>query len=491
MSGAPSSNGVVTANGPYEARDARRGVAAVGRAAPHPRTVRLVATAVAVLVAVSAAVTAGAAIGDGGSKAEVVIPIGLALGLALAGLAAARFDLFVATVLVLRASLDVAKLGTSSIDAPGAISGLFIVAGLLWLVSKRSQDAAVEKSPLVAPVVALVVAGALSTIFSPVPFTSAVETVRIATVAVILAVLNRLLVDWRHIRLILIAVFASSIVPVGIGVYQVVHGLGRSLRTGLTRIDGTFVHPNPFAFYLFLLIVLGVALYPYLYNRARRVMLVALMAWGGLLLMTYARGALIAAIVGMFVIGAIRDKRWIPVIAVCLLALYLFVPSLTTRFDDLSRTTTPSGAAGNSLEWRLRYWGETLALAKNPAFGIGLKAVETETTAERQPHNDFLRVYIETGLVGLAAYLWFIWSLAAAARRTRESTRGGPARALALAFTASVIGFVLLSATGNIISQLVILWYFGAIASAAIAAARLNVSGADEDFEPSLTAARV
>jgi O-antigen ligase len=159
--------------------------------------------------------------------------------------------------------------------------------------------------------------------------------------------------------------------------------------------------------------------------------------------------------------------------------LALAIPSIGVRLSDLTESQKESGAPGNSLIWRFQYWKQVLALQDNPVLGIGFKEVElTETTANSPPHNDPIRVFVETGLLGLAAYVWLLVTLAVEARSTLRRAPPGLPRGLAVAFVAALVGLVALSLTANVITQLVILWYFMTIVVLAMARPRIPVAEA-------------
>jgi O-antigen ligase len=162
-----------------------------------------------------------------------------------------------------------------------------------------------------------------------------------------------------------------------------------------------------------------------------------------------------------------------------IVAAGIMIPSVGVRLADLSENQKESGAPGNSLIWRFEYWQEVLALQDNPMLGIGFKEVtltETGDTATRA-HNDPIRVFVETGFVGLAAYLWLFFTLGRQARETLRRAPPGLPRGLAIAFAASFVGLVLMSLAANLITQLVILWYFFTIV--ALAMARSNFPSAE------------
>jgi O-antigen ligase len=105
-------------------------------------------------------------------------------------------------------------------------------------------------------------------------------------------------------------------------------------------------------------------------------------------------------------------------------------------------------------------------------LGIGFNEVELTRSEAKAPHNDLIRVYVETGLIGLAAYTWLLVALGLQARASLRRAPPGIHRGLAVAFAASLAGIVSLSLTANVITQLAILWYFVTIVALASARAR-------------------
>jgi O-antigen ligase len=286
--------------------------------------------------------------------------------------------------------------------------------------------------------------------------------------------LGRTVGDWARVRTILIGILASAFVPLAVAANQLSGGGGLLTFEGFSRISGTFLHPNPFGTYLFLILVLIASLFPHV-SRGRRWLLLAPLAIGcaGVLIVTYSRGAWVAAVVGLLVVGFLQSRRLLVTIGIAVVTVLVAVPSVGVRLSDLSESRAASGATGNSLAWRLQYWDEVIALQDNPFLGIGLREVELNQEAEKAPHNDFLRVYVETGVLGLVAYCWLLVALLVQAHGALRRAPPGAPRGLAVAFMATTVGLIVLSIVANVVSQLVILWYFAAIVVLALAASRL------------------
>src|SRR5204863_2513853 len=170
--------------------------------------------------------------------------------------------------------------------------------------------------------------------------------------------------------------------------------------------------------FLMLMIIMGAALYPHVERKWQRLLVVMLGLSGVYLFFTYTRSALVATAIGLFIVGLVQSKRLLAALLVAGFAGLLLVPSLSGRFTDLTQyqakqlSQTGGSNGGNTLAWRLSYWTQVLPLANsNPITGIGLNQTKESTNQAKQPHNDFIRAYVETGLVGLFAYVLVLVSL--------------------------------------------------------------------------------
>jgi len=72
-----------------------------------------------------------------------------------------------------------------------------------------------------------------------------------------------------------------------------------------------------------------------------------------------------------------------------------------------------------SIVWRFKLWKDILPLSLwQPWFGYGLGTFEKLTEFYRgfslgslEAHNDYLKIFIENGIIGLTAYFWVIIGL--------------------------------------------------------------------------------
>src|SRR5438309_4815607 len=452
-----------------------------------------VATFAAVFVAIVLAAASGMGAGEG-SKSAVVLPLAIGCGLVLGALALTRFQLYVMVMLIARSALDLAKLsertaGTTSVaassralDPSSILAVLFLLAAGVWLAAQYRYRGSLPGSPLRRALVLFLAAGAVSVIGSNNITSSALEALRICAVVAMFTVLEQMITSVTKAKQILLAAFLATVIPLAYTTYGFLTGHPKSdLKGGFTRISGTFNQSNDYGRFLMLMIIMGAAIYPHVERKWRRLLVVMLGLSGVYLFFTYTRSALVATALGLFIIGLVQSKRLLYGLLVAGVAGLLLVPSLSGRFTDLTQyqtkqlSQTGGTNGGNTLAWRLSYWTQVLPLANsNPITGIGLNQTKYSTNQAKQPHNDFIRAYVETGLVGFFAYVAVLVAMVLLGRRAvRRTKKGTFERGVAVGFLGCAVAFIAVSFVANVISNVVNLWYFIAFAACASAVVKI------------------
>jgi O-antigen ligase len=461
-------------------------------------------------VSVEAAYT----LATGGPKLLVVIPISVLIGLALVIVGLIDFQLFAFITIAIRSSLDIARpeLGNngtasgsgtafaSGLDPAGALAVIFMVASLFWFMSRRMAKAT-SPSPSVHRIAlsTFAITGYLSVIASARPLVSLLEAIRVSAVAVMLVVMEILLVDRAAIKRLILAIYLSALVPVGLTLFYIVLHKPQFTSGGFGRYQGTFSQPNPFAIYLTMLIIMGAALLPHLKLRVRILMVVLMAASVVCLYHTYTRSAWVATVIGLVAVAIIGRRKVLgATLLACLVVGLIAVPTISQRFADLASvagggsTVNAQGNTSNSVVWRFSYWSQVLPLANsNPVTGIGLKMSSFMTDQAKEPHNDFLRAYVETGIVGALAYFALLISMIMVARQGLKYSGPGFDRSVAVGFAGCVLAFVLISVVSNVITEVIVLWYYVAFAAAAYAITKFPVSEREPEPVPISKAIKV
>ena len=314
------------------------------------------------------------------------------------------------------------------------------------------------------------------------------EVLRILAVVVMFVVLEQLMADPKRIERLLRAVFLSALFPLALTTLGFLTASPRTqVKGNFSRLLGTFNQSNSFGRYLMLILIFGVAVYPHVRRPYKRGLVVILPLATVYLVLTYTLSAVIAAALGLAIVAMYQSKRLLVGLVVVGACLLLVFPSLAARFAELG---TKAEAASfqperSTLEWRLSYWADVFPLAKeNPVTGIGLGTTSASTESELAPHNDFLRAFVETGIIGFLAYVSMLVSLIALGRRAvRMAPIGSLDRGVAVGFMGCTVAYVAVSLVANVMSNVVTLWYFFAFAAAASSVVRRR-SGARRPFRP-------
>lgn len=456
----------------------------------RPGVASKVLTVLAVLVAATVAAFSGLGAG-GDSKLAVVLPLALAAGAMLAVLAFTRFSLYVMVLLVLRASIDLAKLSNGQtatatggaeavgrgLDPSSLFAVLFLLASAVWLAAQHYRQGALPGSALRRALLVFVAAAAISLPAAANLRAGGLELLRILAAVMMFIVLEQLIINHAVLRRVLLAAFLSLLFPLAYTLSGFVAGGPASeVKGAFTRITGPFSTSNVFGRYLMLMIIFGVALYPHLERRLRLALGAVLALSSVFLLLTYTRTAIIGTAIGVVLVGALHSRRLLVGMLVLTVCALVLVPQLSSRFTQLGgAATTPTGVASrNTLTWRINYWTEVLPLANSsPVTGIGLASTEFSTDEAKQPHNDFVRAYVETGLIGLAAYLAVLVALVGLGlRAVRVSPPRTFDRGVAVGFLGCAVAYIAVSLAANVLSNVVLLWYLFAFAAAASFVAR-------------------
>ena len=448
-------------------------------------------TAALVALAAGASLLTGYGVLSGQSRLAV-LPLVAVVGITLAVVACTRFSWFVLLLLTIRSTTDALKLsasdaGTSAANTvaargadPSSIIGvMFLVLGLLWLAATFYDRRPIRVSVVTTMLVGFLLAGALSVLGSDHLQASALQLARLMSAVLMFVVLERLITDRAMLKRVLIACFAALIIPLGYTIFGMATGQASSeVKGGFTRLTGTFTQSNDYARFLTILLLLGVAVLPYVSRRVKPYLRGLLVLTGVFLLLTLTLGAIGAAFAGVVLIALIqRRAALVGLLGAAALGAVVVVPGLLGRITDSTASADLGGGpTGNSLSWRLDFWASLLELNKdNPITGIGLNATQYFTSSAKQPHNDYLSAYIETGVLGLLMYVGLIVAmLVVTGRAVLQTQRDTLEWGVSVGAVVCVGVFAVMSVAANVIQNSANFWYVLAITACASAASRFS-----------------
>jgi putative inorganic carbon (HCO3(-)) transporter len=263
-------------------------------------------------------------------------------------------------------------------------------------------------------------------------------------------------------RTVMKGIIASAIIPLAVGLYQYIFSSGQITsyyaEAGLNRLKGTLAHPNVFAFFLVIIIV-TVLIYLIRYNKKNLFLYLIVLLSLFELYNTYTRGAwlgLALIVVSCLVMSKLPLSSKLGYSALLLLAISPFYQSIADRFANV----LSSDVEQSSLAVRFTIWksmGFLFFIKPLLGHGIGsFKALSSNVLNWNiEAHNDYLKLLLETGIVGLGSYLVLQFN-------TLRSILSNKAGNYLVVFIFVAV-FYLMSLADNIIDMTVCQWYIWAL----------------------------
>lgn len=272
--------------------------------------------------------------------------------------------------------------------------------------------------------------------------------------------------DFKHLLQVF---FLSSVLPVLFSLYQYAFHIGlQDENVSVLRIFGTFSHPNVYSLYLYAMIVFG-ALYLFLFaeNGLRRLITVGLLGiFSAVLILTFARVAWIALFLFVFLVALFRYRFLLFPLFLFPLVLYVFSSTFQARVIESFQPDPDS-----SLVWRQTLWADVTRYSiqeERLLLGSGLdtfpkvsESIRGTNHGPNEPHNDFVKFFVEGGIVGLITFVIYLFSLAYLLIKRYRASR--PGSALRLAYGIMFLFFLTLelsALTDNIFKNTPVQWLF-------------------------------
>jgi putative inorganic carbon (hco3(-)) transporter len=117
---------------------------------------------------------------------------------------------------------------------------------------------------------------------------------------------------------------------------------------------------------------------------------------------TFSRGAYVAILASVFVLGALKDRKLLVVGAIFLFTWQAIVPSAVR--ERVMMTQTTDGKLEASANERVRLWEDAeQSMLSSPIMGNGYAtyALVAHVDGLRDTHNWYVKVIVETGIIGL------------------------------------------------------------------------------------------
>ena len=341
--------------------------------------------------------------------------------------------------------------------------GIFIfVFGLNYILVKKIS---IWRMPMFAPF-ALFMTACLISLFNTTNLPNSIADItELASVFILFFLVVHTFTTPRDIERLVNFMIISSLIPVGLSLLKISSNHNLTL-VGLEpslRAQGTLSHPNVFAFYLVIISIL--VLIKWLNKKDSKQGFKWLLYFIILqipLIYTFTRGAWLALLIALLLVGLFGYRKLLRYVPICLLIITLLVPMV--QFRVLSMFDAQSSQYDSSA-WRVMIWAKALPyFFANPIFGngfgnfviVGFKIDDWYAAA----HNDYLRLLVEVGIVGFIGFLCIMLSLLKNGIQVYRKSIDPYFQLLALGFIGLTMGYLVNSAVDNLFNHGGIQWYF-------------------------------
>lgn len=411
-------------------------------------------------------------------------------------------------LLIIRPSLDI--LGQTltvtiqrdlTINLAAILAVLVVGWSVFYLLKNKVK---LGKIPLLWPWLIFLAVAAISIAVSADRFASFTEWIRLLSIFAIFLIAFDLTRVTQKGRTIFGAILISAVVPLLVGFFQLINGQGvYEASTELTRIPGTFAHPNSLAFYLVLVLSLILILFTSKTSTTIQQSKIWLILLGVsalvMLFFTYTRGTWLAVGLILIILGIVKWKRMFVVILIIValaLGLFVFFSSQNTRISEFNITRTEfyqrlisivssENEQVTSVSWRVQMWSDLLtqAFPAKPILGYGIGmyvptslVVHSYLEEPLEAHNDYVMMLIEMGLVGLAAYLFLIVSTVVKVVKTAR-VAVDENKKMAIILAAALAAIFIMSFGDNILRMTALQWAMWSCVAVVLATNKSKVKG--------------
>lgn len=374
-------------------------------------------------------------------------------------------------IIILRASGDIVLNSTKGASGPGlggAINAFILLIAFLYFV----QDPKRVPREVMIPWLLLLGWYAVGVVISPDRGQAIRNTLGVCSYFAMFVCAFHVVRTPEDFRSMVKLVVLSSLLPAMFAVVNVAFGLRGGL--GNFRLASTFSHANILAFYLILVVAMGMYMLKsteFKLSGTQRFFLTGYLLYLLLLLLlTQTRSAWIACFFMFFLYAIFFDRRYLIYLAVLPL-LVLLVPAVQDRIIN-SLTSGNGGYAYaklNSFAWRVELWQSALHWMSKSRYltGYGVESFPTYSptffalagNTKWDAHNVYVQTFFELGAAGIALFLFLYYKVGRVIFRLYENNR-----LLTVLLLCQVVVYLLVSASDNLMYYLAFNWYFWFVA---------------------------
>ncbi|MCX5801659.1 MAG: O-antigen ligase family protein [Candidatus Eisenbacteria bacterium] len=382
--------------------------------------------------------------------ASVRVRLILIAALALAGIISViLFVLYPFSALCVLAFLAYGNVSAAFL--PGVFSGLLVLTLIAWVMRVLlSSDASISRSRVDVALIIYVSTLLVSMLFSPTPEAGGPPLLLSVKWLIFYVLVSNIVRTQRHVILLSVFVLFGAGLSGFAGLWTFSQQEMPVTLRAVFRAAGLASNPNELAIVMVTALPISIYVLGAVKEKLARLFFAAItLTLIGANLVTLARTGLIVMVVVLLIIAVLeRRRKWGRLlVAVFVLALPLLIPrGFWVRFAATGLLTGDSSAL-------LRTGAMTAGLrmfTENPITGVGFGAYLGKSTQYGDiifslvAHNMYLHVLAESGILGLGAMLFLIWSSFRNMRLAEKAaSEGSPLRFLARGYVLAYVAFLL------------------------------------------------
>jgi O-antigen ligase len=343
---------------------------------------------------------------------------------------------------------------------------------ILALIGRRLPPTPMER--YVRPLLAFVLFAVVSSVSVPLRFPTADPNVAVMGVLRMAKFSGYALLAFASLRCFASQEYRKTVVfgwGAGVALISIVLiRQGLSLDVGIGVKDGIYIQGNPYSVALACVVVSALSVLGSGRLSAPHTWLIGAVTLAGVIGMLFSqgRGGWLSLLLGaVFMVRKIRVRYVVVAASVALLVVTAAAnsPSVARNLRGLIVEEQGYSASGEDAESslddgaRLGTWlHESTKLAEHPVLGYGIfhrgGASPLWSTGS---HNFFLQMFLEAGLLGGGAFLWFFWTLWRATQ-TLQGQAGIGTRAVLLTVVSGALGGEYLYGDAPLYCFIIALW---------------------------------
>jgi putative inorganic carbon (HCO3(-)) transporter len=202
---------------------------------------------------------------------------------------------------------------------------------------------------------------------------------------------------------------------------------------------------------------------------------------------TFSRGAYLAVLASVLVLGLLKDRKLLIVLGVFLLSWQTIVP--TAVHQRITMTENTNGQLEASAQERVDLWENAWkAIVHSPIVGNGFATFQMEEHVDnlKDTHNWYVKVLVETGIIGLMMALAMLQQILAVSYRLFRRASDPLYKGLGLGIFVGMISCIVANFFGDRWTYLEITGLLWVLIAAAVRA--MNLTDPDPTLELSMAA---